>query len=305
MKKAFLQLHIAVFLAGFTGILGRLIDLNEGLLVWYRLFITSVTMWFFFSLTKKLERIPWSDILKLGGIGFLAALHWVTFYGSVKYANVSVALVCFSAVGFFTALLEPLILRVRFRWAELLLGMVVMAGIYLIFHFDPQYKTGIILGLISAVLIAAVIILLKQLVKRINPETLLTYQLSGGLVLLTACMPWYLHAFPTRYIIPDANDWMWLLVLSWLCSVIAFRFSVYALRRLSAFTVNLTFNLEPVYGILLAFAVYRENELLSKWFFIGFAMIAAALLIHVIMVLREEEKRKIHERIESIPSKDH
>lgn len=305
MKKAFFQLHIAVFLAGFTGILGRLIDLNEGLLVWYRLLITSVTMWILFALTKKLKRIPWTDILKLAGIGFLAAIHWVTFYGSIKYANVSVALVCFSAVGFFTALLEPLILRIRFNWAEVLLGLIVMAGIYLIFHFDPQYKTGIILGILSAIFIAVVIILLKQLVKRINPETLLTYQLSGGLVTLTACMPWYLHEFPTDYLIPDTNDWMWLLVLSWFCSVIAFQFSAYALKKLSAFTVNLTFNLEPVYGIILAFVVYNENELLSKWFFIGFAMIAAALIIHVVMVLREARKQKIHEGIRSIPSKDH
>lgn len=293
VKKAFLQLHLAVFLAGFTGILGRLIDLNEGLIVWYRLLITAVTMWILFSIRGKLKKIPLRDIFRLSGIGFLAALHWVTFYGAIKYANVSVALVCFSAVGFFTALLEPLILRVRFKWVELLLGMVVMAAIWLIFHFDPRYKTGIILGILSAILIAIVIILLKQMVKRINPETLLTWQLSGGLMALTVVMPFYLNQFPTHYIIPDANDWIWLLVLSWFCSVIAFQFSAYALKKLSAFTVNLSFNLEPVYGILLAFLVYRENELLSKWFFIGFILIAAALLVHVYMLFREERKRKL------------
>src|SRR6516225_4506357 len=107
MKKAFLELHIAVLLAGFTGVLGKLITLNEGLLVWYRLFITAATMWILFSATKKIQRISFSDILKLTAVGFLAALHWVCFYGSIKYANVSVGLVCFSAVGFFTALLEP------------------------------------------------------------------------------------------------------------------------------------------------------------------------------------------------------
>jgi len=305
MKKAFLQLHIAVFLAGFTGILGRLIDLNEGLLVWYRLFLTSATMWILFSISKKLKRIPLLDIIKLSGIGFLAALHWVSFYGAIKYANISVALVCFSAIGFFTALLEPFILRIRFKWAETLLGLVVMAGIYIIFHFDPQYKTGIILGILSAIFISIVIILLKQFVKRINPETLLTYQLTGGLVTLSFIMPFYLQRFPTDYIIPDANDWMWLLVLSWVCSVIAFQFTAYALKRLSAFTVNLTFNLEPVYGIILAFIVYKENELLSKWFFIGFAMIAAALIFHLIMLLREERKKSAYELIESISSKNH
>ena len=113
MRKAFLYLHISVFLAGFTGPLGRLIEMNEGLLVWWRLFISSVTMWIVFSLMGKLQRISAKDILKLTGIGFLAAIHWVTFYGSIKYANVSVALVCFSAVGFFTALVEPVLLRVK------------------------------------------------------------------------------------------------------------------------------------------------------------------------------------------------
>ncbi|MFZ9387521.1 MAG: DMT family transporter [Chitinophagaceae bacterium] len=303
MRKAFLQLHISVFLAGFTGILGRLIHLNEGLLVWYRLLITAATMWVLFWLTGKLRRIPLKDILRLSGIGFLAALHWVTFYGAIKYANISVALVCFSAVGFFTALLEPLIMRTRFRWAEVFLGLVVMAGIYIIFHFDPRYKTGIILGVISSVLISVAIILLKQMVKRINPETLLTYQLSGGFLLLTAMMPFYLYRFPTNYIIPDLNDFLWLLVLAWICSVIAFQFSAYALKKLSAFTVNLTFNLEPVYGIILAFIVYRENELLSKWFFLGFILIALALLTHVWMLLRTARKSKSH-ALTGIPSEN-
>ena len=294
MKKAFFQLHIAVFLAGFTGILGRLIDLNEGLLVWYRLLISSVTMWIIFSFTGKLQKISRRDIIKLTGIGFLAAIHWVSFYGSIKYANVSVALVCFSSVGFFTALLEPVILRVKIKWLEVFLGLLVIAGIYIIFHFDPKYKTGIILGVIAAVLLAIVMIILRQFVQRINPETLLTYQLSGGFITWSLFMPLYLQQFPTEYIFPDLNDWMWLLVLSWFCSVLAFQLSVNALKKLTAFTVNLTFNLEPVYGILLAFAVYRENEFLSRWFYIGFALIAASLIIHIIMMLKQERKLMAH-----------
>lgn len=293
MKRAFLQLHIAVFLAGFTGILGKLITLNEGLLVWYRLLIASVSMWVLFSLTKKLQRIPLRDILKLAGIGFLAALHWVSFYGSIKYANVSVALVCFSSVGFFTALFEPFILKVPFKWIEVFLGLIVMAGIYLIFHFDPRFKTGIILGVSSAVLLAFVMIFIKQYVDKVNPETLLTYQLSGGFVALTAFMPFYLQRFPTRYLFPGWEDWAWLLVLAWFCSVIAFQFTIHALKKLSAFTVNLTFNLEPVYGILLAFIIYKENELLSRWFYIGFAMIAAALLIHVFMLIKKKPAKPV------------
>jgi drug/metabolite transporter (DMT)-like permease len=293
MKKAFLQLHISVFLAGFTGILGKLITLNEGLLVWYRLLITSLTMWIVFFLTQKLQKISFIDIVKLTGIGFLAAIHWVSFYGSIKYANVSVALVCFSAVGFFTALLEPIILRVKIKWLEVFLGLLVIIGIYIIFHFDTRYKTGIILGIAAAIFLAFVMVFLRQFVQRINSETVLTWQLTGGLLTLSVLMPFYMQQFPTNYIFPDLSDWLWLLVLSWLCSVIAFQFSMNALKKLSAFTVNLTFNLEPVYGIILAFVIYKENQYLSKWFYIGFAFIAIALIIHVILLLKEEKKLSV------------
>src|SRR4030095_11068002 len=149
MRRAFLQLHIAVFLAGFTGILGRLITLNEGLLVWYRLLFSAITLWILFFFTKKLQGIPIKEGLKIFGVGLIAALHWVTFYGSIKYANVSVALVCFSSIGFFTAIFEPLVFRKRIDAWELLLGLMVICGIYIIFHFDPQFKVGIIVGIIS------------------------------------------------------------------------------------------------------------------------------------------------------------
>jgi drug/metabolite transporter (DMT)-like permease len=281
MRKAFLQLHIAVFLAGFTGVLGRLISMNEGLLVWYRLFITSVTMWIIFALAKKLQRISLKDILKLSGIGFLAALHWVSFYGSIKYANVSVALVCFSATGFFTALFEPLLHRKKIIMTEIILGLIVIAGIYIIFHFDPKYKIGIILGVICAILLAVVMILLKQFVHRINSPTILTYQLTGGLITLSFFMPFYLNKFPVTNLLPGWEDLLWLLILAWFCSVLAFQFTMDALKKLSAFTINLSFNLEPVYGILLAFAIYRENQELNWSFFIGLGLIMLALSLQM------------------------
>jgi len=292
MKKAFFQLHIAIWLAGFTGVLGRLITLNEGLLVWYRLLISSVTMWILFSLTKKLQRLSIKDILKLSGVGFLAALHWVSFYGSIKYANVSVALVCFSAVGFFTALFEPFLFKKRMNVIEVLLGLIVIAGIYIIFHFDPKYKTGIILGVICAILLAFVMIIIRQFVQRINSQTLLTYQLSGGLITLSFFMPLYLKKFPTFYIIPDLNDWIWLLVLAWFCSVLAFQFSVNALKKLTAFTVNLSFNLEPVYGIILAFIIYRENKELGWSFFVGLILIVLALCLQMWRVWQQSKISK-------------
>jgi len=292
MKKAFLQLHFAVFLAGFTGILGRLIDLNEGLIVWWRLAISSITMWILFLFTKKLQKIKFTDILKLTGIGFVAALHWVTFYGSIKYANVSVALVCFSATGFFTALLEPLIYRKKINLVEIFLGLIVILGIYIIFQFDPRYKTGIILGVTCALLLAFVMVILRQFVQRINSETILTYQLTGGWITLSLFMPFYLNRFPTDYLIPNLKDWMWLLILAWFCSVWAFQLSINALKKLTAFTVNLSYNLEPVYGIILAFVVYSENQELNWSFFIGLALIALAVALQTLKLWRQSKNQQ-------------
>ncbi|WP_276486139.1 DMT family transporter [Paraflavitalea pollutisoli] len=290
MRKAFLQLHGAVLLAGFTGILGRLITLNEGLLVWYRLLFTALTLWVLFFLRKQLKRTSLREILKITGVGAIAALHWVTFYGSIKYANVSVALVTFSAIGFFTAIFEPLIVRKPFNFRELLLGLIAIAGISLIFHFDPQYKTGIIFGLISALLGSLFPIFNSLLLKKHTPETVTLYELSGGFLFLCCLLPFYLHYVPPTHVLPTLSDLGWLLVLAWFCTVWAFHLSMNALKKISAFTVNLTYNLEPLYGIALAFIVYREDKLLAGSFYIGLSLIVISVLLQTWFVYRSHKK---------------
>ena len=290
MKKAFIQLHIAVFLAGFTGILGKLITLNEGLLVWYRLLITAITLWIIEAFRKKNNKISSKDALKIFGVGAVAATHWVTFYGSIKYANVSIALVCFSAVGFFTAILEPLIFRKKMNMRELMLGLLVIIGIYFIFHFDPGYKTGIIIGLISALLASVFPIFNRILLQKISPETVTVYELSGGFLFLSLMLPFYLKLSPAEYIFPTINDWFWLLILSWLCTVLAFNLSMNALKKISAFTVNLTYNLEPVYGIVLAFIVLKENKYLNSGFYIGFSLIIIAIILQMVSIYKTRNK---------------
>ena len=279
---------MAVFLAGFTGILGRLITLNEGLIVWWRLLISAVTMWILFTARRRLQRISRRDVFIIAGVGFIAALHWVSFYGAIKYANVSVALVCFSSVGFFTALIEPLLLKTAFKPVELLLGIFVMVGIYIIFHFDTGHKAGIIAGVVSAMLGAIFPVCNRQLMQRMNAETLMTYELSGGFLALSLLIPFYLQQFPGTHQLPTWPDLFWLLFLSWICSVWAFQLSANALKKISAFTVNLTYNLEPVYGIILAFAVYRENKDLDTSFYIGGAFILVAIAVQTLRVYRKK-----------------
>lgn len=292
MKKALLQLHIAVFLAGFTAILGKLITLNEGLLVWFRLLITVSTLAIMLYYQKRIKAIPWGDMLKIFGVGVIVALHWVTFYGSVKYGNVSVALVCFSATGFFTAFFEPMILRRKLSVIEIGLGMMAIAGIYIIFDFHPQYKLGIIFGILSAMGSALFPIFNKRLLVVYEPKTLTLYELGGGLLALTVLVPLYLQKFPASYYVPTATDWLWLFVLAWLCTVLSFDLQLNALKKVSAFTANLTYNLEPVYGIILAFIFFKENENLHREFYLGVLLILLAVVLQMWRISRQYRRQR-------------
>jgi drug/metabolite transporter (DMT)-like permease len=284
MKKAFLQLHIAIFLAGFTGILGRLITLNEGLLVWYRMLFTIIALWLIVFFSRNREAITRKELIKMYLVGAIVALHWVFFYGSIKYANVSIGLVCFSAVGFFTALLEPRLLKRRINPVELALGILVMAGIWFIFHFDPRYKTGILLGIISSLLAACFTIFNNILLKQNSARQVTLHELTGGWLSLSVMLPAYLYFFPVPHFLPSWSDTGWLLVLSLFCTVLAFNLSMNALRKISPFTVNLSYNLEPVYGILLAFLIYREDRELEQGFYIGISIILFTVVLQSIRI---------------------
>lgn len=290
MRKAYLQLHLAVLLAGLTGILGRLITLNELMLVCYRLLLTVISMWIFFSWRKKIEALPVAFIAKTMGVGVIASLHWLTFYGAIKYANVSIALVCFAAIGFFTAVFEPIILKRSLNGRELLLGLMTLSGVYIIFHFDARYTVGIILGLLSALLAALFPIFNRELLKKTNVESMLVWQQLGGFLFICLLIPFYLESSPSLRVLPTTEDLLWLLVLSWICSVWAFQLSGAALKKLSAFTVNLSYNLEPVYGILLAFIFFREDQLLNSSFFVGLSLILLALGLHAITVFSRHKR---------------
>ncbi len=289
MKQALIKLHISVFLAGFTGVLGVLIVLTPGVLVWYRIMLTVVTLFVWLSWKNKIAKISIETIWKLLGIGSLIALHWVCFYASIKMANVSIGLVCFASVGLFTAVLEPLLTNKKFSWIEVGLGMISLAGIYLIFHFDTRYQTGILFGIASALLGALFSVLNKINVEVAPPQTLMLYELSGGLIILTLGMPVYIHYFPGSYLFPTVSDWCWLLVLSWLCTVLAMDLMLQALKKVSAFTQNLSLNLEPVYGILLAFLLFKENEKLNSSFYIGFALIVLSVVLQMLRIVRKKQ----------------
>jgi len=289
MKAALLKLHFAVFLWGFTGVLGKAIQLNEGLLVWYRLLITVVTLFFLMLWKNEFKKITLKTALKLSAIGCVVALHWVCFYGSIKYANVSIALICLSAAGVITALIEPIFTSKKIVVVEVLLGLIAIIGIYLIFHFDTKYRTGILIGFLSTILSVLFSVLNKKMVDLVPPKTMILFELSGGLLFLSLLMPLYLKHFPVINLLPTFQDWMWLIILSWICTIWAFDLSLQALKKISAFTQNLTLNLEPVYGIVLAFFVYQENKHLNFSFYIGFALILLAVALQMLRIVIQKK----------------
>jgi len=279
MKKAFLQLHAAIFLAGFTGVLGRLITINEGLLVWYRMFFSVLFLLALSFFTKKIKFLHWRQALPLIGIGAIVALHWVFFYGSVKYANVSVSLVCFSTMGFFSSFIDPWISKRKMDLIEVLLGLMVMLGVYLIFHFDQEFRLGILYGIISSILGATFTILNKKYVDKHDAQVITFYELGGGWLSLNFILPLYLQFVSFSGFIPGVSDFLWLMVLSLLCTVLAFNLSIRALKKISPFTVNLSYNLEPVYGILLAFVIYKEHMELGLSFYVGLFIIFLTVVL--------------------------
>jgi drug/metabolite transporter (DMT)-like permease len=279
MRKAFIQLHISILLAGFTGVLGKVITLNEGLLVWYRLLFTLVVI-------SGLRLIPpfrglGGGVLGRGGVlrggalaaGVLLSLHWVFFFGSIKASNVSIGVVCFSLTGLFTALLEPLFNRRRISGKEVLLSVLPLVGILLIFHFDVRYRTGILLGIVSSLLAALFTIANKRVGKGRSSTTTLFYEIAGGFVCLSLLMPFYLHYFPVETLVPGTSDLLWLLVFATCCTVLLYVLQIEALKRISAFTLNLSYNLEPVYSIALAMLFLGEAKELNFAFYIGLFLI--------------------------------
>ena len=292
MKKAFLQLHFAVILAGFTAILGKLIELNEGLLTSYRMLLSAVILAIVLYFSNELKRLSWKNMWQLFGVGAIVSLHWVCFYGSIKYSNVSVSVTCLSTIGFFTSLFEPLIMRRRVDLVEVLLGMLAIAGVYLIFNFYPEYKTGIIFGIISAVFACLFPIINKNLLITFSPPTVTFYEMTGGFIALCFILPFYLQFFPAHYFIPTSKDFLWLIVLAAVCTVFAFNLSLNALKHISAFTTNLTYNFEPVYSIILAFIIFKENKFLGPGFYFGFALILLAVSLQMVRVYQERKKEK-------------
>ncbi len=287
MKKALLQMHLAVVLWGFTAVLGRAIDLSAPVLVWYRMLLTALFMAVILYYRKEWVPVPRADRFRLFWIGCLIGLHWVAFYGSIKFANASVALVCLSTASIFTSLLDPFVNKSKHNLAELLLGLLAIAGVYLIYSFQQLYAWGVLFGVIAALLSSWFTVLNKKIAHKYPARTMVFYEMTAGWSLITLLLPLQI-VFSTESVdlVPGAYDWLWLIILSLCCTVWAQSLALNALKYISAFTSTLSVNLEPVYGILLAFVFFKEYEMLSPEFYMGMGLILLSVLLQMLRVLR-------------------
>ena len=277
-KKGFIQLHLSVMLAGFTGLFGRLITLNEVDIVWYRMLFTSLILLVF----TGLPRVGWRKFVELCGCGALLGVHWMLFYGSIKASNVSIGVICFSLIGFFTALFEPMIFKKRISWTELLFSLITVVGVLCIFSLDARYRYGIAIGIVSSAVCALYAICNKKASVGVRSRTVLMYQMSGGLLAVSAIIPLYLLIVPSQQpvvVVPDGSNLWFMLCHALFCTVGMYLLQIQALKRLSAFTVNLTYNLEPCYTIFLAFLIFGEGREINFSFYIGISLILLSVLL--------------------------
>lgn len=290
MKNALLKMHVAVFLWGFTGVLGKAISLSEFPLVWYRTLLTSLIFLVILWYRKELKWVSAKELKRFCLIGSIIAIHWVAFYGSIKYANASIALVCLATAGIFTALLEPFFLKSKFNIKEMWIGMVALFGMYCIYHFEFRYATGILLGLIASLLSSVFTLMNKKIISDYPVRLVAFYEIGSGYLFLTLLLPFFIYYAPQVRFLPTNLDWLWLWVLSLCCTVWGQSLALSALKKLSPFTTVLMVNLEPVYGIILAILIFQENKELGIGFVLGIVLIFLSVAIHTFNMLQDRKK---------------
>jgi len=286
--KSYLHLHLIVFIWGFTAVMGALISLDALPLVWFRMLfaVGFIAIYIYF---KKLPlKISLKSGLQFLAAGLIIALHWFTFFHAIKISNVSITLACLSTGALFASLLEPLLYGKKIVWYEVFFGLLVVIGLYIIFNLEGNYFWGIIMALTSAFLSALFAVINSKFVKNHHPAVISFYELSGGVVFFTFIL-FFTQSFSTSFFVLSAKDLMYLMVLSSICTAYAFIASTSVMKYLSPYTVMLTINLEPIYGIILAVLVFQEKEKMRLEFYIGASIILLTVLVNALIKSRKRQ----------------
>ena len=285
--KSYLHLHLIVFIWGFTAILGALISLDALPLVWFRMLFAVGFIGIYIYFKKLSIRISTKVFLQFIFSGLIIALHWYTFFHAIKISNISITLACLSTGAFFASLLEPILYGKKIVYYEVFFGLLVVAGLYIIFNVEGNYFWGIVTALTSAFLSALFAVINSKLVKKHDATVISFYELSGGVIFFTFLLL-ATHSFSSNFFMLSAKDFMYLMILSSVCTAYAFIASTSVMKFLSAYTVMLTINLEPIYGIILAVLIFKEKEKMSFEFYIGAFIILLTVILNGLIKYRKK-----------------
>ncbi|SDT94550.1 EamA-like transporter family protein [Polaribacter sp. Hel1_33_78] len=294
--KNYLLLHLIVFIWGFTAILGALITIDAIPLVFFRMGLAVIFITIYFLFKRKSFYVDKKGLLKFLITGIIIALHWIFFFKAIKVSNVSVALVTMSTGAFFTSLIEPIFFKRKLKLLEIILGLLVIVGLYIIFNFESQYKLGIGYALLSSFLGSLFAVLNGLFIKKYSASSISLYQLLFGTLFVT----FYLflnNSFSISFFSLQKSDWIYLLILSSICTAYAFIASVKVMKYLSPYTVMLTINLEPVYAIILALFVFGDKEKMKLEFYLGACIVLGVVLINGIIKNKSLIKQKILQKV--------
>jgi len=277
----YLKLHFIVFLWGFSAILGKLVSIPAVEMIVFRAFLAIIGMGLVIFFAKESLTVSKKDLVKLFLIGLIVALHWISFFGSARISNVSVSLIGFATNSLWAALLEPWFTKTRIKKTELFFGSFVLLGLYVIFSFDFHYKAGLALGILAGFTSALFSVFNSGMVKRIGPRTITFYEMCGvwlGSLLFLPVYKQYWAADGALHLTPRLQDWIYIALLAGVCSVYAYTVAVELMKRISVFLMQLTLNLEPLYGIVIALLIFGDAEKMSFNFYVGTGIILIAVL---------------------------
>lgn len=290
--KSYLNLHLIVFIWGFTAILGALITIDAENLVWYRMLIAMVFLGGFIAFKKQSFKVPIKELFKLIFVGLLIALHWIFFFKAIHVSNVSITLSIFSLGAFFASLLEPLFYGRKVLWYEVLFGLVIIAGLGLILQVEIKYLTGVYYALAAIILGVLFTLMNGKLISDHEPSVITFYEFGAGVVFISFYFL-FQGKFTADFFQISLNNWVLLLILASICTAYAFTASVKVMQRLTPYTVMLTTNLEPVYGIVLAYFILGGKEKMSVEFYIGAVIIIITVILNGVFKHYQNKKENL------------
>ena len=281
--KNYLHLHFLVFIAGFTAILGELISIKAIPLVWFRMLIALALMTLYVLIYKINIKVNLKAIVRFSIAGIIIALHWITFFGAIDASNISITLAMFSTGAFFASLIEPIIYKRGVIWYEILFGILVIIGVFIITQSEIKYLTGIILGISSAFLSSLFAVLNGKFLEKHTATTITFYEFISGVLFVTLFILIFGEGFSANFFNLPNSDYIYLFILASICTAYAFIASVYVMKYISPYSVVLAYNLEPIYGIILALILFPETEKMESNFYIGAVIILFAVLLNGIL----------------------